>query len=253
MLKHLKNSDKIRTYRDWPKVKPGEILMIPKDYRLLENPPVINGTTWPDWWKNMPKERGTTMLGCKGIQDYLSMGITVPLWCDMQFDPMGHTDFVATPADSFFGVERFTYDSCEGAPINDGRARPEAAYLKLVSPYLYKTAPGYSMLVLPVAYEPDSRYEVLPAIVNTDYYHNLHAVIRVMTGESFDVRAGTPLYHLIPFKRNDKVKTIIMGLKEMWDMGWNRGVGTFGFRAGNRKGLYRKHQREADAGKCPMG
>ena len=88
MLKRLKNSDKIRTYRDWPKVKPGEILMIPKDYRLLENPPVINGTTWPDWWKNMPKDRNTTMLGCKGIQDYLSMGITVPLWCDMEFNPM---------------------------------------------------------------------------------------------------------------------------------------------------------------------
>jgi hypothetical protein len=254
MLKYLKNSKTPKSYRDWPKVKPGEIMMIPKDDRLHDLPdPVVNQENWPDWWKEMPKDSTGSILGCKGIQDYLSHGITVPLWGDMDFQPMGLKEVTATPSDPFFRVERFRYESCEGAPINEGRERSEGSYIKLVSPWLYKTAPGYSLLVLPVAYEPSPDYEVLPAIVNTDYYHNLHVVVRVMSDREFTIQAGTPIYHLIPVKRKDNVNKIIIGLSKMFAQGRSRGVDRFGFRPSKRKGLYRRHQREADAGECPMG
>lgn len=253
MLKRLKNFSKIRSYGDWPKVKPGELLIVPSDNRLIDQPPYLNSEGWPDWWQNLPKDAPGTILSCKGIQDYLSLGITVPLWCDVEFFPVGMKEMSARTSDENFRIERFSYSMAQGAPINEGRDRSESSYPKIVNPYLFKTAPGYSMLALPMAYEPDPRYQVLPAIIHTDFYHNLHVVVRVMSEESFVIKGGTPIYQLIPFCRKDQVGKILLGDAAMHDLGVQRGVSRNGIGVFSRKGLYRKHEREADAGECPMG
>jgi len=245
MPKRLKKSAKIKSYVDWPKVKPGEILVIPKDNRLIENPPRSNSKGWPKWWKDMPKETSGTILSCKGIQDYLSLGITVPLWCDLEVFPMGR-DVSAKTSDSVFDVQRFSYEQAMGSPIVEDREVPYGGFPKVVSPFLYKTAPGYSMLALPMLYEPDPRYQVLPAVVHTDFYHTLNLVLRVMSGESFIIKAGTPVLQLIPFKRKDWVKEVVLGEDTMWRQGTARGMTYGGIRHFSMKGLYRKHQREAD-------
>jgi hypothetical protein len=207
----------------------------------------VNGSGWPEWFKNEEILEPGTINSCKGIQEYLTQGLTVPLWCDIRVGPMGAEDVMAETSDRAFRVEGFPYKATRGCPINDDRDRPKAHWPKIVNPFLFKTAPGYSMLCLPVAYEPDPRYQVLPGVVHSDYYHSMHVVLRVMTDETFVIKAGTPIYHLIPFKRNDQIKDIILGDAGMFRDGNARGQNHGSISKFSMKGLYRKHQRVTDA------
>ena len=150
-------------------------------------------------------------------------------------------------SDPAFQIEHFNYEQARECPITKDRELPDAGFPKIVSPFLYKTAPGYSMLALPVAYEPDPRYQVLPAVIHTDYYHNLNVVLRVMTEESFIIKAGTPIYQLIPFKRSDKLHSIQIGDEIMHNQGTHRGLSYGGVEQFSRRGVYRKGQRQQDA------
>ena len=246
-MKRLKTFNKIRSYLDWPKVKKGEILIVPSDNRLIENPPTLGKDGWPEWYKSSKIAKPGTIVSCKGIQDYLSIGLTVPLWCDIEVFQMGMDDVRGRTSDPAFNVDHFGGQMAEGCPISHGRDLDEAGFPKIVSPFLYKTAPGYSMLVLPIAYEPDERYQVLPAIVHTDFYHNINVVLRVMTKETFVIKAGTPIYQLIPFKRSDTIGKVIFGDAEIYETGKFRGLSYGGIGKFSMKGLYRKHQRDADA------
>ena len=247
-MKRLKNFSKIRSYVDWPKVKKGEILIVPSDNRLIENPPRLNKkSSWPEWFKSPLIAKQGTIVSCKGVQDYLQVGITVPLWCDVEIFQVGMDDVRSRTSDRAFDTDQFGADMTEGCPINHGRELESAGWPKINSPYLYKTAPGYSTMVLPVAYEPDPRYQVLPAIIHTDFYHNINAVLRVMVKDPFVIKAGTPIYHLVPFKRDDTIDEIIMGDESMHKTGINRGLGYGSVNKFSRKGIYRKHQRDADA------
>ena len=249
MDKRVNRVDKMRFYGDWPKVKPNEILVIPKDDRLLEFPPFRNSTGYPEWFKNAPKIEidELTIQNCKGIQDYLSLGITVPLWGDVRVQPT-EGGVAASMADPFFTTTQFPKSAVDGCPIMDDVPLPHAGCPDLRSPFLYKTAPGYSLLALPILYEPDTRYQVLPSVVNTDYFHRVNLIFRVLTDEEFIIPAGTPVYHLIPFKRKggSKVKKVIMGDSRMFPMLKNRGIGWGGFETFRRKRLYRQHQRQSD-------
>ena len=75
----------------------------------------------------------------------------------------------------------------------------------------------------------------------------MHVVLRVMTDESFVITAGTPIYHIIPFKRSDKVKDIILGDAQMHNDGAHRGMSHGAINRFSIKGQYRKHQRVTDA------
>ena len=250
MDKRVTGVDKMRFYGDWPKVKPDEILVIPKDDRLLEHPPFRNSTGWPEWFKRAPKvdKFEVSIQNCKGIQYFLSLGITVPLWGDVKVHPTEGGGVVAAMADPFFTTTQFPREAVQGCPIMEDTPMEHAGCPDLRSPFLYKTARGYSLLALPVLYEPDSRYQVLPSVVNTDYFHRVNLIFRVLTDEEFIIPAGTPMYHLIPFKRSDtgKVKAVVMGEARMFPMLKNRGIGWGGFDTFRRKRLYRQHEREAD-------
>jgi hypothetical protein len=242
LSKRLRN---LQSYTDWPKVKPNEILVVPKDNRLLEHPPFRNSAGWPDWFKKAGKN-SVAVARCKGIQDYLSLGITVPLWGDVKIHPTEGGGTAVAMADSFFSAEQFDAEMTKGCPFMEDRPVEHAGCPDLRSPFLYKTAPGYSLLCLPVLYEPDPRYQVLPSVINTDYFHRVNVALKVLSDEEFIIPTGTPICHLIPFKRNDKVKKVIMGDEYMHSQASNRGIGVGGFQTFRRSVLYRKHQRQYD-------
>ncbi len=247
-MKRLKNFSKIRSYVDWPKVKKGEILIIPSDNRLIEDPPRLNKkSSWPEWFKSPLIAKQGTIVSCKGVQDYLQLGLTVPLWCDVEVFQVGMNDMRTRTSDGAFHTDQFGGDMTDGCPIAQGREMEDAGWPKIVAPYLYKTAPGYSTMVLPVAYEPDPRYQVLPAIIHTDFYHNINVVLRVMGKDPFVIKAGTPIYQLVVFKRGDTINKLIMGDETIHSSGMNRGLGHGGINKFSRRGIYRKHQRDADA------
>lgn len=248
MLKRLKNSDKIRIYSDLPKVEPGEIFVAPLIDDCLEFPPVVNETTWPDWFKDPRIAEPGTIASCKGIQDLLSTGITFHLWCDYKFIwESSQQSFIAKASDQRFWAESFPYSNTVGCPIAKARPASEANWPKLVNPWYVKTAKGYSSLLIPTLYDADSRYHALPGVVHTDYYHAVNAVLQINTDEEFVIKAGTPLFQLIPFKRKDNIKTMTLGTHEAATKMRGQGVSHGNINVFSRKGLYRKHQRKADA------
>lgn len=203
-----------RNYKDIPTPKPGEIIVVPNDDRLMENPPFVNGSNaLPDWFKRIPKTKGS-IRRCAGTIDYLSLGVTVPFWSNMYFEPdmnaRGRWRIMIEnyPEGRPFSNEPFPYESTGRCPMTEAREIEDAYYPKIVNPYHFKTAPGWSTIVLPPLFEPNQHYSVVPSIVHTDVYHTMNVVLNITAASPFSVKYGTPIMHLIPFKRNSDFSKI---------------------------------------------
>lgn len=200
-------------------LKPGQIRVTPSDNRLNEMPPYVNGVEKaPMWFRSSGKKPGS-IRRCAGVGDYLSTGVTIPAWTHFDFKP-GIDGQWETRASEFGGVrgatsissiEGFSFDSTGQCPVTDLRSAgaSNAQYPKLVNPWRIETAPGWSVLFLPTLWEPNVLYDVLPAIVHTDFYHTANIVLNIKTDQPFSIKWGTPLAHLIPFERKNDISELI--------------------------------------------
>lgn len=249
-----KNKKTIKQYKDIPKPKPGEILIVPRDNRLLETSPFVNNAqSLPNWFKGIEKKRGS-IRSCSGTLDFLQSGITVPLWTNAKFVPnmnLGsqwevHQDQM--PYTESFHNEPFAFESVGRCPITSVREIERSGFPKLVNPWCFMTAPGWSTLVLPPLYEPNKEWQTLASIVHTDFYHNLNLVLNITTDKSFWIKAGTPVMHLIPFKRSGDINKIKMADESMWRFITSRGFGdAHVIPILSTGGSYKTYQRKIDA------
>ena len=255
-LKNLKNKDmSYRRYSDIPKVDGRNIQFIPKSNKLIfENiSPVNNEISKPTWWKNLSTQEGKVRR-CSGISDLLSLGYTINMWssCAIQlaldeknwtvvFDAVNK--HVVEDAE-LFKNEHFDYNQTGECPMTSVREKKEANYIKMVNPWLIKTCPGYSSLILPVMYEPNNNYSVLPAIINTDYYHHANVVLNVLTDKPFRIPYGTPMMHIIPFKRHQENNMEILD-ESAYGLLEHLGFGSH-YIPRIMRGLYKRTQHKAD-------
>lgn len=221
-----------------PKVKPGQIRITPLDNRLMEMPPFINSVeTYPSWFKRLHKNPGS-LRRCAGINDFYNIGVTIPCWTNFDFRPSNEGRWETRGANFAFAsggtdvskIEGFDYEAAVGCPINDvrnGKTR-EAQYPKIVNPWRFETAPGWSSLFLPVLWEPNNNYDVLPAVVHTDFYHTANIVLNIKTDSPFSIKWGTPLMMVIPFQRSSNTKEILFN-----DESYYRFVASTGFGMGH--------------------
>ena len=94
--------------------------------------------------------------------------------------------------------------------------------------------------------QPDSRYTVVPGIVHTDFYHQIHIVLNINTREEFMIPEGTPLQHMIPIRRNSHVQKIIWGNESMFRFVKDSGTSNFLVRTKDTSLFYRQKLREID-------
>lgn len=195
-------------------VKPGTIRITPEDNRLMEMPPYINEQlSLPPWFKHL-KKGSSSLRACAGVNDYLTTGITIPLWSNVFFRPNVEGGFWESRVENMnpplrnLLVEGFRYDSTGECPVTGVRKLENMQYPKIVTPWRIETAPGWSSLVLPVHWEPSNDFDVLPAVVHTDFYHTVNIVLNIKTNTDFVIRYGTPMMHVIPFKRSDNVSSL---------------------------------------------
>ena len=202
------------------KLKPGEVRITPVDNRLNEMPPFINSVeTQPAWFKKIHKNPGS-LRRCAGINDFLNIGLTIPSWTNFDFRPGQDGNWETRGTNFGFqkegidisAIEGFPFAATEECPITAVRSKElsEAQYPKLVNPWRFETAPGWSVLILPVMWEPDKYYDVLPAVVHTDFYHTANIVLNIKTDSPFSIRWGTPLAHLVPFERKTNVDKLFI-------------------------------------------
>jgi hypothetical protein len=208
----------------------------------------------PQWWKDQPKKAGS-IRRCHGTLDYINQGITFRMWTNVQVRPTANRanfevrmDQFGSPSaepDKFFRNEAFPYSSSEGCPFAENRTI-NGDFPKLVTPWMFKTPPGYSTLILPNLLEPNPNYSVMPGIVHTDYYHTINVVLLIHTDKEFTIPVGTPIYQLIPFRRKDNTSKVILGNESMWRHMQGRGVGEHYLANTDRRSSYRRELAKQD-------
>ena len=236
------------------KVKPGHVRITPEDNRLMTMPPYLNGpTTMPKWYKSLSKTRG--MKKCAAINDYLSLGITIPLWSNLYFRPNEEDNQWESRIENMspplrnIGVSGFNYEDSGQCPIHDVRKIEKAQIPKIISPWRIETAPGWSCLFLPVLWEPSTNYDVLPSIVHTDFYHTTNLVLNIKANTDFMIPYGTPMYHIIPFKRTSDFDVIDFEDESYFKYVENSGFGSgFIMPSTGTAGPYRRTKHKIDLG-----
>ena len=216
-----------------PKVKPGVIRFTPVDNRLMESPPTVNSISQPpQWFRQIGKHQGS-LRKCAGTIDFLSAGVTLPAWTNFRFRPDGHGGWEHgadefSPEAGIANISGFGYESTGECPMTSVRKLETGQYPKIVNPWRFETAPGWSTMILPVYWEPNENYTVVPAVVHTDFYHLANVVLNITTDRAFGIKHGTPLVQLVPFKRNADFEKI-----DFNDESYFKYVATTGFGMGH--------------------
>jgi len=267
-------------FEDIPSPKDGELVVVPIDNELWHPSIAVyaNNKKSPDWFKNVLAGDGG-LRGCYGLGDYMRTGYTIPLWANLEVrapisklesrwsaryttgqDRSSASQRIHENPPEFIGkpgLELFEQRSLEGnqfahrqtgpCPIQGVQDRPNGDYLKLVNPWLFKTAPGWSCLFMQPQWQPHRDYDVLAGVVNTDSYHHANVVFNIRSANGFSLEQGTPLMHVIPFKRSQTIKksSVIKG-----DAGMYKLLNHLGFDsvlgAEDNAGRYKKEQHRVD-------
>jgi len=195
---------------------------VPKSYY----PPVPLKKVIPDWYKNLSKyivdkelatnpkylmdnsykEAQLTAKSCIPLRDYATSGYVIRAQADcMITQEFPDEDAKKEIIMNWWCVERnlldINYHPNSQLPIEiNGRKNN---YIKFEHKIGIKTPAGYSCLF----YQPElffeSRFRLIPGIVDTDTYHNPVSFTGYITSieKSFKIEAGTPLMVVFPFKR----------------------------------------------------
>jgi len=180
-------------------------------------PPVPMREYIPKWFKNMPNSIDSnqplhpgTAKRCPAFMDFWENGWVIPLWCDLEVITDKDNNFsVRTPEDNFRFDTHLDNQFIDHIPKNSNYEM----ILKAVSPWRIMTPKGYSVLQLPMFYDFNKDFTVLPGTIWTDVHYEVNQQIAIHnTGRTFIPR-GTPLAVYIPIKR-EKWKFTISELTE---------------------------------------
>lgn len=196
----------------------AEIKFITKEPKVAAMfPPVPAIHLAPDWWKKstvyMPERRfpnlrlrhDLTIKGCPGIGDYLGLGYVIPMWADLLIKATD--EGFAWELSDKTEVGRFVPRQWELFPRHGGH---EYA-LKIEMPWRLHTPRGWSVLALPPWYQRETRWSVLPGVVDSDRLATIN-FIALWHGPKEQpelIRAGTPLVHVVPFRRSVLPMTVV--------------------------------------------
>jgi len=188
---------------------------------LLEvAPPVKASRMIPEWFEKLhsdldvldPKFPKTapivkdymshTIKKCPAIVDYVTEGFIIPYWTDTIVQRIGNQfqfEHNQTALDDGFG--QIEFHSFEQLPTFPFKEDDFNEGVKFISPWFFKTPPGWSTLFLPPLLHNEDRFTLLPGIVETDVFHQVNfPSIFHLEGQTI-IKRGDPFLHVIPFKR----------------------------------------------------
>jgi len=201
--------------RQFGKIKPVlDIKFICGEPKVAEHYPVVPASqAKPDWykkttpWLGQPHQSYPTIKKCMPVGDYINMGYMV-------MNPVEQEISNAPRLDT--GVEGFSREYPQGwamqcpqeghehaqCPVElQGRRRD---YITFSVPWRIETPPGYSCLIMSPFYHFEERYQLFPAVIDTDTidvpWNNWPGA---MLQDRFVLQPGEPLAQIVPFKRDD--------------------------------------------------
>lgn len=170
---------------------------------------------WPEWFKNQRantddskeyRRESSTLRRCPAVLDVLGMGYIIPLWCDYkvtQVKNMQGTEvrYMTPPnVSSMFTAQLHPEEQMDNYPFHKDSYR---GAFKFMNPWMLRTPPGYSSLIITPTYSKNDNLEVMHGVVDTDIYHELHinTIFTAPIDKEITFERGMPLAQVIPFKR----------------------------------------------------
>jgi len=248
----LKKKGPVRSYSDVPKPRRNEVIIGTQHDYLLDHMPVLGNALKrgrPDWWVDLPSHKGS-FRRCYGINDLLAHGWQVDAWCDFHIhvnDPDHQGPAIHSPS-KVFQATQFDFEQVGECPISEHNSE-RMPFPKVISPFYVRTPKHWSVLVIPSPFNYDPKYRVMPGVVHTDFFHDLHCAISVQATSSFTIERGTPLFYVFPFRRDFKLtKTVpahreVQAMMEMTQFAETK-FSTF---PDSRRPFYKNAQRLADS------
>lgn len=183
-----------------------------KEWAIRKYAPILPaGQFLPEEYKNIPAGsicpfdpfHQASLLSvklCPALNQYMSAGYVMPAWADMEVNFNEDGTWNVNVANPDYKV--YTHPEEQFPGLLEDRFKFRTA-IKFTCPWSIKTAPGYSVMWLPMFYH-DVNYQALPAILDTDTIPN-DMPINVMFFERKKtlIKMGDPLVHIIPFKRQE--------------------------------------------------
>ncbi len=176
----------------------------------------------PKWWNKIPLyadqpffsslRKPKTIKTCPSFAHYFSKGIVIPAWCDMTLKYNKNDGSVAWAVGgegSGFVIESHPnwqfLDYGDYTPF----AVKSTAIMKLICPWNIITPNGWSVFQLPMYYENERNWSVMPGIIDTDVHHQINQQVAIIESDTeIFIQKGDPLCVYIPFKR-EKEKYVV--------------------------------------------
>lgn len=157
----------------------------------------------PDWWKKTPYRpeiNNNTVKACPSFADVFSNGYIIPMWCDSLLKVKNGEYGWETSSDQFsWGFHKHD-QFLDFAPtwIN----QEVKAIFKAISPWHIKTPPGYAVYQMPLFFNFNKDYTLMPGIIETSFYHEINQQVMFHSDkEEVFIPRGTPFALYFPFKK----------------------------------------------------
>ena len=173
-------------------------------------PPRPANKVIPDWYKELPMHivkaseniNVPTIKHCMPVQDMITSGYIIFNPYETHLIPnknhLGYDDFLSKcPHKPHVGGHHHLQLPLEIQGKNNN-------YFKIGNSWIVRTPPGYSCLFVQPFYQMEERFQMLPAIVDTDRHDmTIEFPGYLLTDKPVILQPGDPLMQVIPFKRDD--------------------------------------------------
>lgn len=202
--------------------KPNKITFIAESEYAWEmsERPIPAASAIPDWWKNMrpystddntlQMNPGPTVTAkkCFPLLDGISAGYLVTLWSDVMINSRPDKPLVQ------WGTGQPVFDVWDPSQV-DSVELPEGygqTVLKYLHGWLIQTPPGWSTLIThPIGY-PNLPFRAMSGLVDTDTLKTgINTPILIKDGFSGVLEKGTPMFQVIPVKRENWESEAVQG------------------------------------------
>lgn len=169
----------------------------------------------PQWWKDATPyikdarnpdgkkiiienfESNASFKKCTPMLDMLSSGYIVPLWADILVSNINGVQDIS------WRVKRNVFTTHDGQEVEIPIGYSKKQF-KFSNQWIPKLPKGYSALIIPCPGYPNNIFRPISGIIDYDKTtHPLYPPVYIKEGFEGIVEKGTPMFQIIPFKRNN--------------------------------------------------
>lgn len=169
--------------------------------------PVLPALKFKAKWQ-VKQSKENSIVHCPGVHDYMSSGYIISAHCDIRIKATkaGTRILLNAGAISINDNPLLLPNDRLDPKLISGVFDPNNVKLevcKIPLPWSVVTSPGYSVYCLPCTLQADylDKLMVWPGVIDCDNYHFLSLIFSAKEECEIFLPTGTPLLHVIPFKR----------------------------------------------------